>query len=206
VTGPQAMPRPSAAPRPCVYLLRHGATEWSENGRHTGATELPLLSSGVADAERLAPVLAERTFALVASSPRARALETCRLAGLADRAEVWDELAEWDYGDYEGITTADIQGDRPGWELFRDGTPGGESPATVSARADAVIRRLLAVEGEVALFSHGHFLRVLGARWAELPVEAGLRLLLDTGTVSVLDWKRSDRVIGQWNAPVADPV
>lgn len=190
-----------------VVLARHGATEWSEDGRHTSTTDLPLTEQGRADGLALAPLLGRRAFALVASSPRARALDTCRLAGLDQGVEVWDELVEWDYGDYEGITTADIQVDRPGWELFRDGCPGGESPAQVGARADAVINRIRAVsgepsEGDVVLFSHGHFLRVLAARWVGWPVEAGLHLLLDTGTLSELDAKRGDPVIRRWNAPV----
>jgi len=186
-----------------VLLVRHGATEWSENGRHTSTTDLPLTEHGRADAVALAPVLAGSDLTLVACSPRSRSLDTCRLAGLDRDAETWDDLVEWDYGDYEGITTADIRADRPGWELFRDGCPGGESPADVGARADRVMKRVLSVDGDIALFSHGHFLRVLAARWAGWPVEAGLHLLLDTGTLSVLDHKRGDRVIRSWNAAVA---
>jgi probable phosphoglycerate mutase len=188
-----------------VVLVRHGATEWSENGRHTSTTDLPLTEQGRLDAAALAPVLAGERFVVVACSPRSRSAETCRLAGLHGAAETWDDLVEWDYGAYEGITTADICADRPGWELFRDGCPGGESPADVGARADRVIERVLAAPdgGDVAVFSHGHFLRVLGARWAGWPVEAGLHLLLDTGTLSVLGDKRGDRVIQSWNAAVS---
>jgi probable phosphoglycerate mutase len=191
-----------------IVLARHGATEWSVSGRHTGTTDVPLTEQGVRDGQALAPVLATHTFVLVATSPRHRAQETCRLAGLAGSAEVWDDLAEWDYGEYEGRTTADIRSERPDWELFRDGCPGGESPAAVSARADGVIARLVergvADEdaGDVALFAHGHILRVLGARWAGWPVEAGLHLMLDTGTLSVLDVRRGDHIIRRWNAPL----
>lgn len=188
--------------------MRHGATEWSEDGRHTSTTDLPLTDQGRRDAVALAPVLGAQAFSLVACSPRARALDTCRLAGLdppTAGVEVWPDLVEWDYGAYEGVTTAAIQVDRPGWELFVDGCPGGESPEQVGARADRVITRLLdaPTAGPVALFSHGHFLRVVAARWAGWPVEAGRHLLLDTGTLSVLDHKRGDRVIRSWNAAVA---
>ena len=190
-----------------VLLVRHGATEWSEDGRHTSTTDLALTAQGERDADALRPVLAVRSFAVVASSPRARALDTCRRAGLEEKVQVWDDLVEWDYGEYEGITTPDIQAGRPGWELFRDGCPGGESPADVAARADAVVARVRALatdtDGDVALFSHGHFLRVFAARWVGWPVEAGLHLLLDTGTLSELDAKRGDPVIRRWNAPVA---
>ena len=190
-----------------VLLVRHGATEWSEDGRHTSTTDLPLTAAGEADADALRGALAGRRFAVVASSPRARALDTCRRSGVVPAGggavEVWDDLGEWDYGAYEGITTPDIQAGRPGWELFHDGCPGGESPAEVAARADAVVTRVRAVQGDVALFSHGHFLRVLAARWVGWPVEAGLHLLLDTGTLSELDAKRGDPVIRRWNAPVA---
>lgn len=188
-----------------VLLVRHGATEWSEDGRHTSTTDLPLTARGERDGDALRPALAARSFTVVASSPRARALDTCRRAGLDEQVQVWDDLVEWDYGDYEGVTTADIQVDRPGWELFRDGCPGGESPAQVGARADAVVARLRARaggEGDAVLFSHGHFLRVLAVRWVGWPVEAGLHLLLDTGTLSELDAKRGDPVIRRWNAPV----
>ena len=184
-----------------IFLLRHGATEWSENGRHTGRTDLPLLPKGEAHAEALRDALAGRSFALVATSPLARARETARLAGLDD-GEIWDDLVEWDYGECEGRTTVDIREERPDWELFRDGAPGGESPADVGRRADAVIARLTDREGDVALVSHGHFLRVLAVRWAGWPVEAGLHLLLDTGTISLLGRKRGDPVIRHWNAPV----
>ena len=188
-----------------VLLVRHGATEWSEDGRHTSTTDLALTAQGERDADALRPALAARSFTVVASSPRARALATGRRAGLDEQVQVWEDLVEWDYGDYEGVTTADIQVDRPGWELFRDGCPGGESPAQVGARADAVVARLRAragSEGDAVLFSHGHFLRVLAVRWVGWPVEAGLHLLLDTGTLSELDAKRGDPVIRRWNAPV----
>ena len=185
-----------------VFLLRHGATAWSENGRHTSTTDLALTDQGQRDAEALAPMLAAETFAVVATSPLTRSRETCRLAGLDAAAEVWDDVVEWDYGDYEGVTTTEICRERPGWELFRDGAPGGESRGAVGDRADRVIARLLVAGGDVAIFSHGHLLRVLAARWAGWPVEAGLHLLLDTATVSILTHKRGDRVICSWNAAI----
>lgn len=189
-----------------VLLVRHGATEWSGDGRHTSTTDLPLTVAGEANADALRPVLAGRSFTVVAASPRARAIDTCRRSGVVPTGggavEVWRDLVEWDYGEYEGVTTPDIQAGRPRWELFRDGCPGGESPSQVAARADAVVARVRAVDGDVAVFSHGHFLRVLAARWVGWPVEAGLHLLLDTGTLSELDTKRGDPVIRRWNAPV----
>lgn len=190
-----------------VLLVRHGATEWSEDGRHTSTTDLPLTAQGERDADALRPVLAARTFGVVASSPRARALDTCRRSGLVPAGggavEVWDDLVEWDYGEYEGVTTPDIQAGRPGWELFRDGCPGGESPTDVAARADVVVARvraLAAETGDVALFSHGHFLRVLGARWIGLAPTDGARLRLDTATICVLGYEHGNRVLRVWNA------
>ena len=154
-----------------LVLARHGATEWSRNGRHTGRTDLPLLDAGRENAKRLQGPLAQRSFEKVFSSPLTRALETCKLAGLGDRVELTDRLLEWDYGDYEGITTAEIRKDRPGWNLWTDGCPGGESASEVGARTDTLIAELTEIDGDVALFGHGHALRVLATRWIGLPPE-----------------------------------
>lgn len=183
-----------------LVLVRHGETEWSRDGRHTGRTDLPLTEAGVAQAKRVAPLLAGFEFSCVLASPLRRAAETCRLAGLGGRAEVRDELREWDYGEYEGRRTAEIREERPGWVLWRDGCPGGESAADVGARADAVLAALDGTSGDVAVFGHGHMLRVLAARWLELEPAAGARLVLGTATLSVLGWEHEWRVIRTWNA------
>jgi broad specificity phosphatase PhoE len=185
-----------------IVLARHGETEWSRDGRHTGRTDIPLTEVGRHQAQLLRGALAEWTFSLVLSSPMQRALETCRLAGLADAAEVTGDLLEWDYGDYEGITTAEIRGERPDWSLWRDGCPGGEDAAAVGARVDRVIARTDGLEGGVALFAHGHVLRVLTARWLGLGPEAGALFALGTGTLSVVGYERETRVIRRWNGPV----
>ncbi|MDQ1747760.1 MAG: hypothetical protein QOD07_2023 [Frankiaceae bacterium] len=183
-----------------VLLVRHGATEWSAAGRHTGITDLPLTPEGEAAASALRDRLPARPD-LVLVSPRRRALDTCRLAGLGADAEVDDDLREWDYGAYEGLTTPQIRSTRPDWDQWRDGCPDGETALRVGERADRVIARLLASDAKVAvLFAHGHLLRVLGARWAELPPEAGAVLFLDPATVSTLGWERERRVIRRWNA------
>jgi probable phosphoglycerate mutase len=187
-----------------VFTIRHGETAWSLSGRHTGTTDLPLTDNGRRLAGRLRPVLATQTFALVLTSPSARARETCALAGLADRAVVVPDLVEWNYGTFEGLTPAQIHGSAPGWLVFRDGCPGGETPTRVGVRVDRVIARARAVEGDVALFSHGHLLRVLAARWLGLSVAAGEHFLLDPGTVSVLGYYRGIPALKQWNAPVVD--
>jgi probable phosphoglycerate mutase len=184
---------------PTVYLVRHGETEWSASGRHTSVTDLPLTERGRAAAARLRPVLAERPLALVLTSPRARARETAELAGLGDRAEIDEDLAEFDYGEYEGRTTPEIREERPGWSLWEDGAPGGETVADVGARADRVIARALAAGGDVALFAHGHLLRVLGARWIELPPAGAGSLALSTGALCRLGFERERRVIWGWN-------
>lgn len=189
--------------RPEIVLARHGETEWSANGRHTGRTDIPLTDAGCREAEHLRGALADRTFALVLSSPLSRARHTCELAGLSGRAELTDDLLEWDYGEYEGVTTADIRKDRPGWVLFRDGCPGGETAADVGARMDRVIARLKQVDGDAALFAHGHVLRVLGARWCELAPEEAQHLALTTGTLSTLGWEHEWTVLSRWNAPVS---
>jgi probable phosphoglycerate mutase len=187
-----------------VFCIRHGETEWSLNGRHTGVTDIPLTDNGRRLAERLRPVLARQSFALVLVSPLQRAQETCRLAGLGDVAVVEPELREWNYGEYEGLTPDQIQQRDPDWLIFRDGCPGGETPDQVGARADKVIARARAAGGDVALFSHGHMLRVLGARWIGLPAGGGVRFLLDTGTVCILGDYRGTPAIKEWNAPVID--
>lgn len=179
-------------------LVRHGATEWSQNGRHTSSTDLPLLESGREQATALRPMLADLEFDQVLCSPLRRARETCELAGFADRAEICDDLHEWDYGDYEGLTSPEIRARRPDWSLWRDGCPGGERPADVAARVDRVIARVGA--GQTLCFAHGHLLRVFAARWIGLGPEAGERLLLAPATVSVLGHEHSTRAIERWNA------
>ncbi|HJV08794.1 MAG TPA: histidine phosphatase family protein, partial [Acidimicrobiales bacterium] len=156
-----------------IVLVRHGETEWSVSGQHTGRTDIPLTDAGRRQAEGLGRRLAAWNFARVLSSPLSRALETCRLAGLGDRAELTDDLQEWDYGDYEGRRTADIRQERPGWGLWTDGVPAGETVDDVGRRADRVLDEARAAGGDVALFAHGHVLRVLGARWVDLPPACG---------------------------------
>ncbi len=189
-----------------VYLLRHGETEWSRSGQHTGRADLALTSAGRASAARLRPALENKTFALVLCSPLLRARETCELAGLIERAEFDDDLMEWDYGRYEGLTTSNIQAQTPGWNVFTDGSPDGESPADVAARVDRIIARVKGMSGpgDVAIFAHGHLLRVLAARWVGAPPLFGRHLLLDTGTICVLDYYHQEtRAIRIWNAPPA---
>ena len=188
-----------------IVLARHGETDWSRDRRHTGRTDIPLTEAGRRQAALLRDALARRTFARVLSSPLSRALETCRLAGLGEQAELSDDLLEWDYGDYEGVTTARIREGRPGWSLWRDGCPGGESAADVGRRVDRVIAALEGLEGDAAVFAHGHVLRVLAARWLGLGPEAGALLKLDTGTLSALGYERETRVITRWNLPVTGP-
>ena len=185
-----------------IVLARHGETDWSRDGRHTGRTDIPLTDNGRRQAELLRGALAEWSFAEVLSSPLGRARETCRLAGLDGVAELTDDLLEWDYGDYEGITTAQIREGRPDWYLWRDGCPNGEDAASVGARVDRVIAGVAGVDGAVALFAHGHLLRVLAARWIGLGPESGALLALGTGTLSVLGYERETRVVRRWNAPV----
>jgi probable phosphoglycerate mutase len=184
-----------------VWLVRHGETEWSRSGQHTGLTDLPLTDGGRRAARALAPVLARESFALVLTSPLARARETCALAGLGDRARVDPDLVEWNYGEYEGRTTAEIHVRAPGWLLFTDGAPAGERPDDVGRRVDRVIGRARAAAGDVAIFGHGHALRALAARWLGWPVAAGRHFVLDTGTVSILGAYRQAPAIERWNAP-----
>jgi broad specificity phosphatase PhoE len=180
-----------------VWLLRHAETEWSRDGRHTGRTDVPLTEEGRARARELAHRIAGRAFALVLSSPLSRALETAELAGLVP--QVRDDLVEFDYGEYEGITTAQIRERRPDWYLWRDGSPKGETAEDVGRRVDRVIEEALRADGDVALVAHGHVLRALAARWVEQPASFGGRLRLDTGTISVLGFEREVRVIRRWN-------
>lgn len=183
-----------------VYLIRHGETEWSLSGQHTGITDIPLTENGRKVAKLLAPVLARESFALVVTSPLERARKTCELAGLGERAEIDRDVMEWNYGEYEGLTSKQIDTKRSGWMLFRDGCPGGESPEQVGARADRVIARVRAVEGHVALFAHGHIFRVFAARWLGLPAEAGCYFLLDTATLNILSYYRGIPAVKRWNA------
>lgn len=191
-----------------LYLIRHGETAWSRSGQHTGRTDIPLTARGEQEARALASALRGVGFGGVFTSPLVRARRTCELAGLPTVAEVEPDLSEWDYGEYEGQRSAEIRERRPGWNLFRDGAPQGETPSDVSARADRVLARLRAIEGPVAVFSHGHFGRVLGARWIGLPVEQARHFLLTTASLSVLDYdhgRRDEPAIALWNATAAPP-
>jgi broad specificity phosphatase PhoE len=182
-----------------LVLVRHAETEWSLDGRHTGRTDIPLTDVGREAAGRLPERLREWRFEQVLVSPSIRARETCELAGLAETATVSDELLEWDYGDYEGLTTPQIHATRPDWYLWRDGVPGGEDAGAVGARADRVISALSGLEGTVAIFSHGHMLRVLGARWIGLGPEQGALLGLSTGAICVLGHERRTSILSSWN-------
>jgi probable phosphoglycerate mutase len=186
---------------PSVYLVRHGETAWSLSGRHTGFTDVPLTERGEANARALGDRLRGLVFNLVLTSPLQRAKRTCQLAGFGDAAVQDDDLIEWNYGSYEGRRTAEIQQERPGWQLFRDGCPGGESPADTGSRADRVIARIRAASGNVLVFSSGHILRVLGARWLGLPAGGGRYFLLGTASVSTLGYEhdKSEPVFKQWN-------
>lgn len=182
-----------------VVLMRHGETEWSRDGKHTGHTDVPLTEPGRRQAQAVGAALKERRFALVLTSPLARAAETCRLAGFGDVAEVRDELREWDYGAYEGRTTVEIREEVPGWTLWRDGVPDGEKIDEVAARMDRLIAELRSVQGDALLFAHGHVLRVLAARWLGLGPEAGALFALDAASISVLGYERETSVIRLWN-------
>jgi probable phosphoglycerate mutase len=182
-----------------IYIVRHGETEWSANGRHTGRTDLPLTDRGREQAEALREKLAGVEFKLVVSSPLRRAMETCSLAGFGDVVQALEDLHEWDYGDYEGLTTPQIREQNPAWNLWRDGCPGGESPAEIGARVDGVLARLRPVEGAALAFAHGHVLRVLTARWLEMEVAAGARFKLAAAGVGVLGYERETEVIERWS-------
>jgi broad specificity phosphatase PhoE len=185
-----------------LTLVRHGQTEWSQNGRHTSRTDLPLLAQGRERAAGLRQALDPSDFTLALCSPRERATETARLAGFATQIELTDDLVEWDYGDYEGLTTPEIRGRRPDWDMWRDGCPGGESPEQVRVRVDRVIERGARHGGAVILFAHGHLLRALTARWLEQEVAFGARLVLAPATVSRLGTVQSERVLECWNMVV----
>ncbi len=189
-----------------VFAIRHGETSWSLSGRHTGTTDIPLTDNGRRAAERLRPALERVNFALVLVSGMQRAQDTCALAGLGGKAIVDNDLMEWNYGAYEGLTPSQILESSPNWLIFRDGCPGGETAEQVSARADRAIARARATQGDVALFSHGHILRVLAARWIGLPASEGQRFMLDTGRLSVLSAYRGSPAIKMWNAVVTDSV
>jgi probable phosphoglycerate mutase len=189
-------------PLPVIYIARHGETAWSLSGQHTGLTDLPLTERGERNARRLGERLEGLSFTKVFTSPLQRAARTCELAGFADAAEVDRDLLEWNYGRYEGRRTAEILAERPGWQLFRDGCPGGESPEQIGARADRVVSRLRAIQGDVLLFSSGHFLRVLGARWLGLEPADGRCFLLSTASLGALAYEHNnldEPVIRLWN-------
>jgi len=186
-----------------IWLIRHGQTAWTLSGAHTGRTDLPLTEAGRENAQAAGRWLAGRKFTLVLSSPLSRARETCRLAGYGDVAQVDPNLAEWDYGDYEGRTTAEIRKERPDWSLWREGPLHGETVEQVGARAEAVLARISHIDGDVALFAHGHLLRILTARWLGLPPDCGRMFALATATVSILGFERDNHVISQWNVPTS---
>jgi broad specificity phosphatase PhoE len=184
-----------------IVVVRHGETEWSRGGQHTSRTDLPLVEEGRERAVALGPVLAAWEFSLVLTSPLRRARETCELAGYGDRAEICEDLREWDYGEYEGLTTPQIWEKNPGWSLWTDGCPGGEMPAQVGARADRVLARMRGVggDGNALAFAHGHILRVVTARWLEMDVAAGARFALRTGSLSVFGFERQTQVLQLWS-------
>jgi probable phosphoglycerate mutase len=186
-----------------VLLVRHGETEWSRGGRHTGRTDVPLTDAGRRDAALAGERLAGRRFGRVLASPLSRAMDTCRLAGLGDVAEARDELLEWDYGAYEGLTTPEIRERRPGWWLWRDGCPDGESPDDVALRADRIVEELRDLDADAVLFAHGHVLRVLAVRWLGLAPVHGGNLALTTAALSALGYEREAPVISLWNSPPA---
>ena len=182
-----------------IVLVRHGETEWSANGRHTSRTDLSLIEEGRARAASLGSELSGRDFSLALCSPLRRARETCELAGFGEAAVLCDDLHEWQYGEYEGLTTPEIREERPGWFLWRDGCPGGESPGEIQARADRVLGRAREAGGDVIMFAHGHILRVLAARWLAQPVAFGARLALSAGALCTLGYERETEVLRGWN-------
>ena len=188
-------------PLPVVYLARHGETAWSLSGQHTGLTDLPLTDRGERNARRLAERLKGLSFSKVLTSPLQRARRTCELAGFGDRADIDRDLLEWNYGEYEGLLTQEIHAKRPDWQLFRDGCPGGESPQQVGARADRAVKRVREINGNVLIFSSGHLLRVLAARWLGLEPAGGKYFLLSTASLSALGYEHnlSQPVIQLWN-------
>ncbi len=189
-----------------LVLVRHGATAWSEAGRHTGRTDIPLLEEGRHQAEALGRLLAGHEFALVLTSPLERARKTCALAGFSAAAKPCDDLLEWDYGDYEGLTTEQIRRESPRWSLWDDGAPGGEQPEEVGRRAERVVSLARAESGDILAFGHGHLLRVVAARWLGLAPREGRLLRLDPATVSILGWERDTAVVSRWNDTAGDPL
>jgi broad specificity phosphatase PhoE len=183
-----------------LYVIRHGATEWSVDGRHTGLSDIRLLPEGEEQAKATGTLLAGHEFALVLTSPLQRARRTCELVGFADQAVVDDDLLEWDYGDYEGVTTAQIREHDPDWTVWTGAIPNGETIEQVQARADRVIARARAADGDVAVFAHGHILRVLTARWCDLDAVEGRRFVLQTGTLCQLGWEHEYAGVLRWNA------
>ncbi len=182
-----------------LVLVRHGETEWASNGRHTGRTDVELTAAGRTQADQIAAKLGGRSFTRVWTSPLSRARETCERAKLSTASQTYDDLMEWDYGDYEGITTAEVRIDLPGWSVWTHPILGGESVDDVGRRADQAIARALRVDGDVCIFAHGHFLRIFAARWLGLPSEDGRLLALDTATVSTLGFERETQVVRGWN-------
>jgi broad specificity phosphatase PhoE len=196
-------PEPKTAPAPpVIYLVRHGETDWSLSGQHTSRTDLPLTPNGVQEARKLAGRLNNIPFTRVFSSPRLRACETCELAGLGGAIEIEPELAEWDYGDYEGLRAPEIRLTRPDWNIYMDGCPNGESPVQMSDRADRLIARLRKLEGNIALFSHGHFSRIFTVRWIGLPLANARHLVINTASLSILSHDQSGNTpaIALWNS------
>lgn len=183
-----------------VYICRHGETEWSLSGQHTSVTDLPLTPRGKEQVSGLFDVVKDKTFAAVFCSPLLRARQTCEIAGLMEEAVIDDDLFEWRYGDYEGVLTDDIRKSVPNWSVFTHGCPNGETVEDVRIRADRMIDKIRAVEGDVAIFSSGHFSRVLAARWLGFPVEAGKHFILGTGTLSILSYERENPAVKLWNA------
>lgn len=190
-----------ARQQPEIWVFRHGETEWSRIGRHTGRTDVPLTAMGRLEAARLGPRLGNRRFSLVLTSPLARASETCRLAGYGEAARTTDDLLEWDYGSYEGRTTAEIREQTPGWQIWTDGVPGGETVEHVGLRARRVIDQAVQAPGDVALFAHGHVLRVLAACWIGLSPREGRLFALGTASIGILGYENEARVIRAWNEP-----
>jgi broad specificity phosphatase PhoE len=186
-----------------VVLVRHGDTEWSRDGRHTGKTDIPLTDDGRRQAKALAPELSAWQFALVLTSPLQRARDTCKLAGYGEQAEVRTELQEWDYGRYDGLTSDQVAATNPDWSLWRDGGPGGEKAADVGRRVDRLIAEIRGIEGDVLIFAHGHVLRVLASRWLGEPPEGGRHYSLQTAALSILGQEHFDPVIRRWNQPPA---
>lgn len=182
-----------------LWLIRHGETEWSASGKHTSRSDIPLTARGQRAAQAIGQYLAGQEFSLILTSPRQRALETCRIAGYSTHAIVDNNLAEWDYGNYEGRTTAEIRSEVAGWTIWRASVPGGESIEQVAGRAESIVKQAECAGGRIALFSHAHFLRVLAATWIGLPPRSGSLFALDTGSVSALGFEREAKVIQMWN-------